>query len=119
MMNAKNTGVGKSAPLDTDEYVCITLTAENGSVVQASFAAEGCAYLHACAETLCAVLIDKPVVDILQMTNMAIVYNMDTDLPAHYFYCSHMAALAAKNAAKDYLRKNGIEFEDTGCRCGS
>ncbi|MBQ6863825.1 MAG: iron-sulfur cluster assembly scaffold protein [Clostridia bacterium] len=109
-------GIGKSAPLDTDESVVITLTVgEDGLITSCGCAVEGSAYLDACAGTLCDILPGKPVADVLQMTNMAIVYNMETELPPLFFYCSHMAATAAKNAARDYMNKNGIPYEDTGC----
>lgn len=120
-MMIKNLGIGKSAPLDTNETVVVTLTVdENGLISACGYSVEGCAYLDDCARTLCDVLPEKPVIDVLQMTNMAIVYNMETELPAQFFYCSHMATVAAKNAAKDYLRKNGIAFEDDSCcHCSS
>lgn len=121
MMKNKKIGIGKSAPLDTDETVVITLTVdENGIITACGCSVEGSVYLDDCARTLCDVLPDKPVMDVLQMTNMAIVYNMENDLPPQHFYCSHMATVAAKNAAKDYLRKNDIPFEDDSCcHCGS
>lgn len=117
----KNLGIGKSVPLDTNETVVVTLVVdENGMISSCGYSVEGSAYLDDCARTLCDVLPEKPVIDVLQMTNMAIVYNMETDLPAQFFYCSHMATVAAKNAAKDYLRKNGIPFEDDSCcHCGT
>ena len=117
----KNLGIGKSVPLDSNETVVVTLVVdENGMISSCGYSVEGSAYLDDCARTLCDVLPDKPVIDVLQMTNMAIVYNMETDLPAQFFYCSHMATVAAKNAAKDYLRKNGIPFEDDSCcHCGT
>ncbi len=119
-MTMKNLGIGKSAPLDTEETVVITLTVgEDGLITACGCAVEGSAYLEECADTLCRVLPEKPVKDVLQMTNMAIVYNMENELPTHFFYCSHMATVAAKNAAKDYLRKNDIPFDDTDCcNCG-
>ncbi len=120
-MAMKNLGIGKSVPLDTNETVVVTLVVdENGMISSCGYSVEGSAYLDDCARTLCDVLPEKPVIDVLQMTNMAIVYNMETDLPAQFFYCSHMATVAAKNAAKDYLRKNGIPFEDDSCcHCGT
>lgn len=113
-------GIGKSTPLDTNETVVITLTVgEDGRITACGCSVEGSDYLEDCASTLCRILPEKPVADVLQMTNMAIVYNMETDLPPHFFYCSHMAATAAKNAARDYMNKNGIPYEDTGCcNCG-
>ena len=119
-MAMKNLGIGKSVPLDTNETVVVTLVVgEDGIITSCGYSVEGCAYLDDCARTLCDVLPEKPVIDVLQMTNMAIVYNMQTELPPMYFYCSHMATVAAKNAAKDYLRKNDIPFEDdTCCHCG-
>ena len=110
-------GIGSSAPVDTEDRITVTLQIEDGTVMAASFTAAGCEALADCGRTLCAILPGKPADALWQMTNMAIVYNMEPPLPVSRFYCSQMAAAAAKNALRDYCQKNGLPYTPA-CHCG-
>ena len=119
MNEDKNTGTGLIKPLDADESVEITVTVTDGEITDASFTCSEDVYLTACAETLCRVIKDKPAADIFQMNANAVFYNIDCDLPRNRLYCASMVVTAAKRAAADWCRKNGIEVPRTedGCSC--
>lgn len=115
-----NTGAGRAAPLDVDESVEISIRAENGVVVSADFCCTDGEFLTLCAKTLCAVIIDKPVINLFQMNANAVFYNTDRCLPRDRLYCAYMAVTAAKRAAADWCKKNGVPVlpGQDGCSCG-
>ena len=119
MDNDKNTGIGLIKPLDADESAEISLAVSDGVIVSATFTCTPDIYLTACAETLCKVIKDKPAADIFQMNANAVYYNIETDLPRGKLYCASMVVTAAKRAAADWCKKNGIEVPRTedGCSC--
>lgn len=119
MADEKNTGRGLVKPLDADEEAAVTIAVSAGEITDASFSCSPDEYLTACAETLCAVIKEKPVTDIFQMNANAVFYNIETDLPRNKLYCASMVVTAAKRAAADWCKKNGIEVPRTedGCSC--
>ena len=115
-MSAVYTGTVK--PADAEERVTIRIeTDENHVVTSASFDAEGGERLRDCARVLCEQLLEKDVCDLFQMTNNVIYYNVEPDLKRDELYLASICVLAAKRAAADCCRKNGLPFETGCCDC--
>lgn len=110
---------GEMRPLDAKEWAAITLTAAaNGEIAAASYECADDPLLRECCAALCGVLAEKPIRDVMQMNNNAVYYNMESDLPRDRLYLASIAVQAAKKAALDYLRKNGIPYDGEGlCDC--
>ena len=110
---------GEARPLDAEEYAAITLTAAaNGGIAAASYECADDPLLRECCKALCGVLIDKPIRDVMQMSNNAVYYNMESDLPRDRLYLASIAVQAAKKAALAYLKANGVPYDGEGlCDC--
>ena len=118
MTTKTNTGVGKMHPLDAAEFAEITITVDGeGLVSEADYICSGDPETTAAAEALCRLLPGKPAADLFQMNNNAVYYNLETDLPRDRLYCASIAVTAAKLAAADYCKKNGIPFDPGDCHC--
>ena len=120
MSAATDTHVGRGAvqPLDTDERIEITIFEAEGRIVRAEYAATGDAATGRCAETVCRVIAEHGVTELFQMNNNAVYYNAEPALALEELYKASVAVLAAKRAAADWCRKNGLALpEQDGC-CG-
>ncbi len=119
MTDDKNTGFGTVSPLDTDEKAGISITVENGLVSSAEYDCSPDTYIKQCAEALCGVITGMPALDLFQMNANAVYYNLEKELPRNKLYCASMAVTAAKRAAADWCRKNGIDVPhpENGCSC--
>jgi len=114
----KDIGVGLMKPADADESVKYTVKVENFFITEASFeCTENSPVLENCAETLRNMILEKDVRDLFQMTNNVIYYNIEPDLKRDELYLASICVLAAKRAAADWCRKNGVEFEEGSCNC--
>ena len=111
------TGFGRVQPTDAPEFCEITLRVQNGVVAEAEYACSGNETLRACAETLCRAVAGFPAADLLQMNNNVIYYNMEGGLPREELHLASVCVLAAKRAAADWCRKNGVPAEDGCCDC--
>ena len=120
MKNLSNptTGFGRMQPADAPEYAEITITVENGLVAAAEFACAENDTLRRCAETLCRQIVGFPAADLFQMNNNVIYYNMEEELALDELYLASVCVLAAKRAAADWCRKNGVLFDEGCCGCG-
>ena len=116
-MEDKTTGFGRVKPADAPEYAEITLRVENGLVANASFACTEDETLRACAETLCRSIVGFPAADLFQMNNNVIYFNLEEELPREKLYLASVCVLAAKRAAADWCRKNGVPFDADCCDC--
>ena len=116
-MENKNTGFGRMQPADAPEWAEITITVENALVANAAFACSENETLSACAETLCAAITGFPAADVMQINNNVIYYNINRELRRDELYLASVCVLAAKRAAADWLRKNGLPFEESCCGC--
>ncbi len=112
-----NTGFGRMQPKDSPDWAEITLAVKDGNVQSAAFACSENKTLRACAETLCRAVTGFPAADLLQMNNNVIYYNMEGELPREELYLASVCVLAAKRAAADWCRKNGVPFESGCCGC--
>ena len=110
-------GFGRVKPVDAPEFCEITLKAENALVAEAQFCCSENETLRACAETLCRAVTGFPAADILQINNNVIYYNLEEDLPREKMYLASVCVLAAKRAAADWCRKNGVPFDAGCCDC--
>jgi hypothetical protein len=112
-----DTGFGRVKPADAPEYAEITIRVENGLVAEASFVCAENETLRACAAALCRAVTGFPAADLLQINNNVIYYNLETDLPREEMYLASVCVLAAKRAAADWCRKNGVPVEGDDCCC--
>ena len=110
-------GFGRVKPADAPEYAEITIRVNGGLVTEASFACAQDETLCACAAALCRAVAGFPAADILQINNNVIYYNLETDLPREKMYLASVCVLAAKRAAADWCRKNGVPFDPGCCDC--
>ena len=110
-------GFGRMQPADTKEFAEITVTVKNGNIARAEFSCSENETLRMCAETMCAAVTGFPAPDLLQMNNNVIYFNMDRALPREELYLASVCVLAAKRAAADWMRKNGMPVEDGCCGC--
>lgn len=117
MTNNKNVGFGRVQPADAPEFAEITVTVEDGLVARAQFACAENETLKKCAATLCRQIVGFPAADLFQMNNNVIYYNMEEDLSRAELYLASVCVLAAKRAAADWCRKNGVPFEEDCCAC--
>ncbi len=116
-MENKNTGFGRVAPADAPEFAECTLTVHNGAVESAAFTCSENETLRLCAQTLCGAICGFPAADLMQMNNNVISYNMEKELARGELYLASMCVLAAKRAAADWLRKNGLPVPGDACCC--
>ena len=112
-----STGFGRVKPADIPEFCEITLTVENALVSGADCRCSENETLRACAETLCWAVIGFPAADLLQINNNVIYYNMEKELALEELHLASVCVLAAKRAAADWCRKNGVPFDSGCCDC--
>ena len=117
-MNDLNTGKGTVRPLDADAFMEITITEENGIVTKADFRCTDEAVLTRCGETICRALPDHPVTDLFYMSNNVVYYNIEPELQLSELFNATMAVFAAKRAAADWCRKNGVAVPADADACG-
>ena len=117
-MEDLHTGTGSVRPLDTDAFMEITVLEKNGAVTAARFRCADDPVLRRCGETLCRLLPDRPVTDLFYMSNNAVYYNSEPALRLNELFNATVAVLAAKRAAADWCRKNGVRIPPDADVCG-
>ena len=114
----ENTGFGRVAPQDAEEFIEVTVVFEDGEVADAGFTCSDDPYLTDCGDTICRMIKYHTAEDIMQVTNNVVFYNTKNDLPREKLYLGAMAVMAAKKAVADWGRKNGKTYNNTnGCAC--
>lgn len=116
-MNDLNVGVGRIEPADAPVFAEITLTVRDGLVNDASFTCSPQPVLSACAEALCRSISGFPAADLFQINNNVIYYNTERELKREELWLASVCVLAAKRAAADWCRKNGVPFQSDCCDC--
>ena len=113
-----NTGTGRVAPKDTDEFIEVSVTFTDGEVTDAAFLCSEDETLCDCGETICRMIKYHTAEDIMQVTNNVVFYNTKNDIPREKLYLGAMAVMAAKKAVADWGRKHGKKYNNTnGCSC--
>lgn len=118
-MENLHTGVGVVQPRDAAEFMEITLTEETGGIAGATFRCSENETLARCGETLCRLLPGHRVTDVFLTDNNTVYYNVEPPLKRNELWLAPIAVLAAKRAAADWCRKNGVPVPaaETGCAC--
>lgn len=113
-----NFGIGKTSPLDTDEFIEITVEIKDGEVIGASFKCNDDEFMKDCGQTICRMIKQHTPEDVMQITNNVVFYNTEKPLPRQKLYLGAMATLAAKRAVSDWGKRNGKDFSEfTECNC--
>ena len=103
-------GVGEVGNPVCGDIMKIYLKIDNDVVTDVKFETFGCGSAIASSSMATELIKGKPVSEVLQLTNKAVVEALD-GLPAHKLHCSVLAEEAIKKALKDYYDKNGIEYD--------
>ena len=103
-------GVGEVGNAKCGDIMKIYLKIEDDIVVDAKFETFGCGSAIASSSMATELIKGKPVSDVQQLTNRAVVEALD-GLPAHKVHCSVLAEEAIKLALKDYYDRNGIVYD--------
>ncbi len=113
-----DTGIGRIAPQDTEEFIEITVKFTDSEVSEASFICSPDETLTDCGNTICRMIKYHTAEDIMQVTNNVVFYNTANEIPRDKLYLGAMAVMAAKKAVADWGRKNGLTFTShNGCSC--
>ena len=118
-METKHTGVGRVQPQDAAAFMEITVAEESGEIARADCRCSEDETLARCGKTLCGLLPGHAVTDVFLTDNNVIYYNIDPPLTRQELWMASMAVLAAKRAAADWCKKNGVPVpaDETGCAC--
>ena len=103
-------GVGEVGNPVCGDIMKIYLKIDNDIVTDVKFETFGCGSAIASSSMATELIKGKPVSEVLQLTNKAVVEALD-GLPAHKLHCSVLAEEAIKKALKDYYDRNGIEYD--------
>ena len=103
-------GVGEVGNAKCGDIMKIYLKIEDDIVVDVKFETFGCGSAIASSSMATELIKGKPVSDVQQLTNRAVVEALD-GLPAHKVHCSVLAEEAIKLALKDYYDRNGIVYD--------
>ena len=103
-------GVGEVGNAKCGDIMKIYLKIKDDIVVDAKFETFGCGSAIASSSMATELIKGKPVSDVQQLTNRAVVEALD-GLPAHKVHCSVLAEEAIKLALKDYYDRNGIVYD--------
>ena len=103
-------GVGEVGNAKCGDIMKIYLRIEDDIVIDAKFETFGCGSAIASSSMATELIKGKPVSDVQQLTNRAVVEALD-GLPAHKVHCSVLAEEAIKLALKDYYDTNGIVYD--------
>ena len=106
-------------PQDVAVFMEITLTEADGGIAGATFRCSENETLARCGETLCSLLPGHAVTDLFLTDNNAVYYNIQPPLARGELWMASVAVFAAKRAAADWCKKNGVPVpvEETGCAC--
>ena len=103
-------GVSEVGNAKCGDIMKIYLKIEDDIVVDAKFETFGCGSAIASSSMATELIKGKPVSDVQQLTNRAVVEALD-GLPAHKVHCSVLAEEAIKLALKDYYDRNGVVYD--------
>ena len=97
-------GIGEVGNARCGDIMKMYLKIEDETVVDVSFETFGCGSAIASSSMATELIKGKPVSEVLQLTNKAVVEALD-GLPAHMVHCSVLAEEAIKAAVADYTQR--------------
>ena len=97
-------GIGEVGNARCGDIMKMYLKIEDETVVDVSFETFGCGSAIASSSMATELIKGKPVSEVLQLTNKAVVEELD-GLPAHKVHCSVLAEEAIKAAVADYTQR--------------
>jgi len=97
-------GIGEVGNAKCGDIMKMYLKIEDETVVDVSFETFGCGSAIASSSMATELIKGKPVSEVLQLTNKAVVEALD-GLPAHKVHCSVLAEEAIKAAVADYTQR--------------
>ncbi len=103
-------GVGEVGNAKCGDIMKMYLKIDNDIVTDVKFKTFGCGAAIATSSIATDMIKGKPLSDVLQLTNKAVVEALD-GLPAVKLHCSVLAEQAVKAAVADYYKKHGREAE--------
>ena len=108
-------GVGEVGNPKCGDIMKMYLKIENDVVTDVKFKTFGCGAAIATSSIATEMIKGKPLNEVLQLTNSAVVNALD-GLPPQKIHCSVLAEQAIKSAISDYYRRKGIDPEPlVGC----
>lgn len=108
-------GVGQVGNPKCGDIMKMYLKIENDVVKDVRFKTFGCGAAIATSSIATEMIKGKPLSEVLQLTNSAVVNALD-GLPPQKIHCSVLAEQAIKSAISDYYRRKGIDPEPlVGC----
>ncbi len=107
--------VGEVGNAKCGDIMKMYLKIENDVVKDVRFKTFGCGAAIATSSIATEMIKGKPLSEVLQLTNSAVVNALD-GLPPQKIHCSVLAEQAIKSAISDYYRRKGIDPEPlVGC----
>ncbi len=108
-------GIGEVGNPKCGDIMKMYLKIENDVVKDVRFKTFGCGAAIATSSIATEMIKGKPLSEVLQLTNSAVVNALD-GLPPQKIHCSVLAEQAIKSAISDYYRRKGIDPEPlVGC----
>jgi nitrogen fixation NifU-like protein len=103
-------GVGEVGNAKCGDIMKVYLKVEDGILTDVKFNTFGCASAIATSSIATEMIKGKPIGDVLELTNKAVVEALG-GLPPVKLHCSVLAEEAVKAAVKDYYDRHGILYD--------
>ena len=108
-------GIGEVGNPKCGDFMTMYLKIQIDVVKEVRFKTFGCGAAIATSSIATEMIKGKPLSEVLQLTNSAVVNALD-GLPPQKIHCSVLAEQAIKSAISDYYRRKGIDPEPlVGC----
>ena len=101
-------GVGEVGNAKCGDIMKMYLKIDNGVITDVKFKTFGCGAAIATSSIATEMIKGKPLTEALQLTNKAVVEELD-GLPPAKIHCSVLAEQAIKSAISDYYTRQGID----------
>lgn len=106
--------VGQVGNAKCGDIMKIYLKIDNNVITDVRFKTFGCGAAVATSSMATELVKGKTIEEALKLTNKAVAEALD-GLPPAKMHCSNLAEEAVRAAIEDYYRKQGVEFESSGC----
>jgi nitrogen fixation NifU-like protein len=103
-------GIGEVGNAKCGDIMKMYIKVDDGRISDVSFNTFGCASAIATSSIATEMIKGKPLDQVLELTNKAVVDALD-GLPAAKIHCSVLAEQAVKAAIADYYDRHGIEYD--------